>query len=231
MARIKYLLFLIIIAGLILTIYGSSNIPNELPGYTGVYSGSAESITAQSQQHQNDLRNYQIRSREFLITMIGLGILLVGIIFCVYSYNRDEHNDAKVAIVPNNRSEPPLHKKIELKNKANNAEKVNITKTEGSPDMKIDEVRPLELLEPSVNIKPPLKSNSPPATLVPPKKIIPEPNKQVQFNIPQTRQYPMVPRVSITHYQYPMVPRPLYYKNLPEHYQEYYNKNESIYRF
>ena len=223
MTCIKYLLFIIIIVGLVLTIYGSCNIPNELPGYTGVYSGSAESIAAQSQQHQDDLRNYQIRSREFLITMIGLGIFLIGLTFCIYSYYRDEHNDVKVSIVPNNRSEPPLHKKIELKNKSNNVEKVNISKTEEVTATKIDEVRPLEL---SVsNIKPPLESNSPPATLVPPKKIIPEPNKQVQFNIPQTRQYPMVPRASITHYQYPMVPRPLYYKHLPEHYQEYYNKN------
>ena len=212
MIRIKYLLFIIIIVGLALTIYGSCNIPNELPGYTGIYSGSAESIAAQTQQHQDDLRNYQIRSREFLITMIGVGIFLVGLIFCIYSYYKAEQNDAKVAIISNNTSEPNLHKHIVLK---------NISKTVSKTDSKIDEVRPLELSEP--NIKPALESNSPPATLVSSKKIIPESNKQVQFNIPQTHQYPIVPRSSITHY--PIVPRPIYYKYFPEHYQEYYNKN------
>jgi hypothetical protein len=186
MTCIKYLLFIILIIGLTLIIYGSSNIPNEIPGYTGIYSGSSESISAQTQQHQDDLRNYQIRSREFLITMIGLGIFLIGLIFCIYSYYKAEQNDAKVAIIPDN-----LRKQIELKI-------VNETP-------KIDEVRPLELSEQSINIKSPLESNSPLATLVPSKKIIPD--KQVQFNIPQSH------------------PRPLYYKYYPKHYQEYYNKN------
>jgi hypothetical protein len=196
MTCIKYLLFIILIIGLTLIIYGSSNIPNEIPGYTAIYSGNSESISAQSQQHQDDLRNYQIRSREFLITMIGLGIFLIGLIFCIYSYYKSEHNDATVAIIPDN-----LRKQIELKKHE------NISKTETATAPKIDEVRPLELSEQNINVKPPLESNSPPATLVPSKKIIPESNKQVQFNIPQSH------------------PRPLYYKYYPEHYQEYYNKN------
>lgn len=228
MTCIKYLLFIILIGGLVLTIYGASTIPNEIPGYTNVYSGSAESISAQSQQHQYDLRNYQIRSREFLITMIGVGIFLIGLIFCVYYNYRSEYYESRVAIVPNNRSALNLRKQIELKNKTNIVEKVNISKTETATAPKIDAVRPLELSEKSINgsnIKLPLESNSPPATLVLPKKTVPEPNKQVQFNIPQTSQYQMLPRPSITHYQYPMLPRPLYYKHLPLNYQEYYNKN------
>jgi hypothetical protein len=215
MTCIKYLLFIILIVGLVLTIYGSCNIPNELPGYTGIYSGSAESIAAQTQQHQDDLRNYQIRSKEFLITMIGLGFFLIGLIFCIYCNYRHEYYESRVASVPNNRSALNFRKQIELKNKTNIVEKVNISKTETATAPKIDEVRPLELSETSINrsnIKPPLDSNSPPATLVPPKNTIPQPNKQVQFNIPQT-------------YQNLMVPRPLYYKHLPVNYQEYYNKN------
>jgi hypothetical protein len=200
MTCIKYLLYLILIGGLVLIIYGSSTIPNEIPGHTSIYSGSSESISAQSQQHQNDLRNYQIRSKEFLITMIGLGIFLIGLIFCVFSYYRDEYFASNVRIAPNNRLKPNLHKLIELKN---NNEKATISKTEVAVAPKIDELRPLES-----TIVPSLESNlSQPTNIT--TKIILAPNKHVQFNIPQTYQYP----------------KPLYYKYLPQNYQEYYNKN------
>jgi uncharacterized membrane protein YciS (DUF1049 family) len=72
------------IIGIILIIYGSSNLPTEIPGYTSVYTSNDPSVISQQQiAHQNDLRNYQIQTVEFKIIMCGIGVMCMWII-CGY---------------------------------------------------------------------------------------------------------------------------------------------------
>jgi len=72
------------IIGIILIIYGTSNLPNEIPGYTSVYTNSDPNVINQQQiDHQNKLRNYQIQTVEFKIIMGGIGVMCMWAI-CGY---------------------------------------------------------------------------------------------------------------------------------------------------
>jgi hypothetical protein len=99
------ILFCSFIIGIILTLYGSVTLPSEIPGYNGIYTDSSQSSTEQLQKHKNDVINYQIQSKEFIIIIVGVSIILFDILYILcYNYYSDIKEEAKkrstIKIIP-----------------------------------------------------------------------------------------------------------------------------------
>jgi hypothetical protein len=90
------ILFGSFIIGIILTVYGSVTLPIEIPGYNGTYTGSYQSSSEQLQKHKNDLMNYQIQSKEFIIIIVGVSIIFLDILYILcYNYYNDIKEETK----------------------------------------------------------------------------------------------------------------------------------------
>jgi hypothetical protein len=85
--RYTYLFAISFIIGLIMSVYGSCTLPNEIPGQSQTHISTSNSdINQESQQYQTDLRNYQIQSKEFKIIMIGIGCVIISFLFGYISH-------------------------------------------------------------------------------------------------------------------------------------------------
>jgi hypothetical protein len=99
------ILFGSFLIGLVLTLYGSVTLPSELPGYNGTYTDSSQNSSEQLQKHKNDLINYQIQSKEFIIIIVGVSILFFDILYILcYNYYSDMKEETKkrsrIKIIP-----------------------------------------------------------------------------------------------------------------------------------
>lgn len=113
--RYAYLFGISFIIGLILTLYGSSTLPTDIPGHNQIYISNSNS-NEESQQYQTDLRNYQIQSKEFKIIMVGVGIIIISFVFgCISHIKYNIHFELE---------ETRQNKKPILKVKRNNDPKI-----------------------------------------------------------------------------------------------------------
>jgi len=96
--RYAYLSGIFFIIGLILSVYGSSTLPSEIPGRNQTIVITSES-NQESQQYQTDLRNYQMQSKEFKILMIGIGFVIISFVFgCISHIKYNIHYELEETI-------------------------------------------------------------------------------------------------------------------------------------
>ena len=220
--------FIFLIIGITLIIYASINFPTEIPGYNNTYTGSTESVNEQIKQHQVELTKYQVRSREFIILISGVGIILLGLISC-YCYNKKLDNyDLQIEnnrrIVPRVNVNYSVSKIVPVVSEQPvNEPVVNVTVI-NEPTVNKQLINKQPVNEPTVNesvvisvdhqpksilkkTTPPLESVSPPATLRAPDRFpINQVRSNYEFTIPpQTRGY---------------------YGHLPHDYQKYFKQHQ-----
>jgi hypothetical protein len=205
------------IIGIILIIYGSSNLPNEIPGYTSVYTSNDPSVISQQQiAHQNDLRNYQIQTVEFKIIMGGIGIMCMWAICGYITFRKhaqmEIEEEQKAERIQRNerlRIARSSAKIVPIKDEPQN---VLETKRE-SPlhDLLLEQNTKQESVnvESSVHVKPIfndkefksiLKKTTPPLESSPPAMLVPSINQysvnnQQKFNTQKILYYPLQPQV------------------------------------
>ena len=218
--------FIFLVVGIALIIYASINIPTEIPGYSNTYTGSTESVNEQIKQHQVELTKYQVRSREFIILISGVAIILLGLISC-YCYNKKlENYDIQIEnnrrrIIPRIDINHSVPKIVPIVNQTPiNEQPVNEPKVNESVVIKVD-TQPKSILKKTT---PPLESVSPPATLRAPDRFPGGLSIGVPAKIPinQVR----------SNYEFTIPSQPRgYYGHLPPDYHKYftqYQQNEHM---
>jgi hypothetical protein len=222
--------FIFLIIGITLIIYASVNFPTEIPGYNSTYTGSPESVKEQMKQHQAELTKYQVRSREFIILISGVSIILLGLISC-YCYNKKlENYDMQIEnnrriIVPRVNVNRNISKIVPIINQSIvnepivNQQPVNEPAVNESVVINVD-TQPKSILKKTT---PPLESVSPPATLKPPDSF----PGRLSIGVPAK-----IPIKTVrSNYEFTIPPQPRgYYGHLPPNYHKYFiqpRQNES----
>ena len=151
------ILFGSFIIGIILTLYGSITLPSEIPGYSGTYTDSYQSSSEQLQKHKNDLINYQIQSKEFIIIIVGVSIIFLNILYILcYNYYSDMKEETKkratIKIIPYKQN---INKNVIESNKIEK-QSINIVNSnkipvENSNKIPIINPRQVKIILPNVN--------------------------------------------------------------------------------
>lgn len=216
------------IIGLVLIIYGSSNLPGEIPGYTSVYSNNDPSVISQQQAaHQTDLRNYQIQTVEFKIIMGGIGTMCMCAICGYITFRKHTQMEIEAEqkaerIQRNERLRIARNsaKILPIKNEPNILE---IKRQSPLHDLLLEqsiEKEPINV-ESSVHIKPIfnnkefksiLKKTTPPLESSPPAMLVPSDNiKKILYHPlqphPRTRPYLQVQRTNDSLQQFILQPK------------------------